>query len=89
MLYEFDHKKSEANFAKHSVALADAESFEWETAKVREDSRKLYAERRYEALGLIEGRLHVLVFCYRSGKLRLISLRKANSRELSRYVHEN
>jgi uncharacterized DUF497 family protein len=29
MLYEFDHEKSEENFAKHKVAMADALDFEW------------------------------------------------------------
>ena len=89
MLYEFDHEKNEANLAKHRVAMAEAQEFEWETAKVREDKRKRYAESRYEALGFIEGRLHVLVFCHRAEKLRVISLRKANSREVSRYANEN
>jgi uncharacterized DUF497 family protein len=89
MLYEFDHEKSEVNLAKHGVAMADAEGFEWETAKVRQDSRSLYAESRFEALGFIEGRLHVLVFCHRGANIRVISLRKANSREVSRYANEN
>ena len=89
MLYEFDHEKNEANLAKHRVAMVEAQEFEWETAKVREDNRKRYAESRYEALGFIEGRLHVLVFCHRAEKLRVISLRKANSREVSRYANEN
>jgi uncharacterized protein len=89
MLYEFDHEKSEANLAKHRVAMTVVQGFEWETAKVREDDRKRYAECRYEALGFIEGRLHVLVFCHRAEKLRVISLRKANLREVSRYANEN
>ena len=89
MLYEFDHEKSEENFAKHKVAMADALDFEWETAKVRQDNRKHYAESRFEALGFINGRLHVLVFCLRGSKLRVISLRKANSREVSRFAIEN
>lgn len=89
MFYEFDSEKKAVNFAKHRVAMADAQYFDWESAIVREDNRKLYAEKRYEALGLIENRLHVLVFCHRGSKLRVISLRKANSREVSRYANEN
>jgi uncharacterized DUF497 family protein len=86
MLYEFDQKKNDANFSKHKIAMAEVQDFEWETAKVRQDNRKHYAERRFEALGLIDGRLHVLVFCHRGAKVRVISLRKANSREVSRYA---
>lgn len=86
MLYEFDELKSATNLAKHGVAMADVLGFEWETAQVRKDDRKAYAEHRYEALGLIEDRLYVLVFCHRSEKIRIISLRKANLRERSRYA---
>jgi hypothetical protein len=88
MLYEFDQRKSESNFVKHNVPMTDVLYFEWASAQVREDNRKTYAEPRYEALGLIEDRLHVLVFCLREAKVRVISLRKANSREVFRHANE-
>jgi uncharacterized DUF497 family protein len=37
------------------------------------------------ALGKIGSRLHVMVFTRRAGKVRIISLRKANNREMWRY----
>jgi uncharacterized DUF497 family protein len=86
MLYEFDHSKSESNLAKHGVMMTDILYFEWSSALMSEDRRKPYAELRYEALGLIEGRLYVTVFCHRGEKVRVISLRKANSREVTRYA---
>jgi len=36
-------------------------------------------------LGFIKDRLHSVVFTPRNGKPRVISLRKANKREVSRY----
>jgi uncharacterized DUF497 family protein len=60
-------------------------AFEWDSALIVEDIRKDYGERRFQALGLIEGRLHVLVFTPRAGKTHVISLRKANKREVKRY----
>jgi len=89
MNYEFDTAKDESNFDKHGLSLADAEGFEWETAVVHEDARKPYAEQRFEATGLIGERLHVMICCLRSNAVRVISLRKANSREVKRYVAEN
>ena len=86
MDYEFDPAKDESNMDKHGLSLADADGFEWETAVVRDDARKRYAEPRFEATGLIGIRLHVLVFCIRADVVRVISLRKANSREVKRYV---
>ena len=55
------------------------------TAVVVPDERHLYRERRQRAFGLIDGRLHVLVFTMRGEVLRAISLRRANRREVSRY----
>jgi uncharacterized DUF497 family protein len=37
------------------------------------------------ALGLLEGRVHSLVFAETSKGIRVISFRKANSREVKRY----
>lgn len=42
-------------------------------------------ERRYLALGHIDNRFHALVYTLRGDAVRVISLRKANSREVMRY----
>lgn len=89
MEYEFDVTKSVANFAKHGVSMRDADDFDWETAEIWLDTRCAYPEPRFVALGLIEGRVHVMVFCYRDEKRRIISLRKANSREVQKYADKN
>ena len=49
------------------------------------DPKKEYGEQRYCVLGFIENRLHSVVFTPRDGKPRVISLRKANQREVKRY----
>lgn len=83
--YTFDPAKAVANRAAHGVDFAAAAAFDWETALVVEDDRRDYGERRYIALGGIRGRIHVMVFTPRGGTVRLISLRKANDREIRRY----
>lgn len=55
------------------------------TAVIDPDRRYVYGEDRYQALGLVEVRLHLLVFTMRGDVLRAISLRKANSKEVKRY----
>jgi uncharacterized DUF497 family protein len=87
MSYEFDPRKDQRNLSKHGLSLIDAELFEWETAVIREDIRRRYAERRLVATGLIAGRVHVMVYCMRGDVVRVISLRKANLREVRRYVY--
>ncbi len=86
MLYEFDPVKDAMNIDKHGLSLADADGFEWEAAVVREGTRKRYAEPRFEAKGYIGDRLHVMVYCLRADAVRVISLRKANSREVNDYA---
>lgn len=54
---------------------------------VRQDNRFSYGEVRYELIGRIEGRLFVLIYTPRHNEIRIISARKANSREVER--HEN
>ena len=62
-----------------------ATEFDWSTALIREDLRKDYGEPRFLALGYIEERLYALVFTARNNALHVISLRKANKREVMRY----
>lgn len=45
-------------------------------------------ETRIVAYGLIESRVHVVVYTIRGDDKRIISLRKANPREVGRYVGE-
>ena len=70
------------------ISFERAAAFEWDTALIVEDTRRDYGERRFQAVGVIDGRLHVLVFTPRSGKTHVISLRKANQREVKRYEEQ-
>jgi uncharacterized DUF497 family protein len=84
----FDSAKNERNIATRGISFEVAEQFEWDTALITEDLRKEYGERRFQALGLIAGRLHAMVFTPWAGKVHVISLRKANRREVRRYEAE-
>jgi len=81
----FDPQKNERNIAQRGIPFEIVEDFEWDNALVVEDLRKDYGERRFQALGLIAGRLHALVFTPRAGLVHVISLRKANRRETKLY----
>lgn len=58
----FDAAKNARNIATRGISFEQAIEFEWETALIVSDTRKDYGERRFQALGLIAQRLHVLVF---------------------------
>lgn len=75
--------------AKHLTWFETAADFEWETAVVVIDDRHPYTETRFRATGLVAQRLYVLMFCLRETKVRIISLRKANQREVKRYARDH
>ncbi len=84
----FDPVKDLANQIKHGVPLALAEAFEMDGALVRDDLRFAYGEGRVIATGLIGNRVFVMVYTMRGETMRVISLRKANRREVLKYVNE-
>lgn len=88
MIYEWDETKRADNLAKHGIDFAIVEGFEWDTAVIAADARRDYRELRYSAFGLIEDHLFNLVFTPRAGKIRVISLRRANRREVRQYVEQ-
>ena len=59
---EFDPAKEARNRAKHGVSLARAAEFEDDALRIVSDERFAYGERRFVAYGMLDGRLHVLVF---------------------------
>ena len=85
MSISYDLGKNEKNIAKRGISFERAAEFEWSSALIVEDIRKNYGEPRFQALGFIGKRLHVLVFTPRAGQVHVISLRKANIREVKRY----
>lgn len=89
MRYEHDPKKLADNVAKHQVWFQEADAFEWENAQIEADTRKRYRETRFVATGPIAQRVYVLVFCFRETRIRIISLRRANPREVNRYARDH
>jgi uncharacterized DUF497 family protein len=88
MIIEFDPAKSARNARTRGLPFERATEFDWETAIYWEDTRKAYSEHRIVGLGYLEKRLHVLCFIHISDGVRIISFRKANSREIKRYEQE-
>lgn len=89
MHYEHDPEKLARNVAQHHIWFGEAELFDWTNAVIEHDARRQYAETRFKAMGMIGDRLHALIFCFRETKIRIISLRKANPREVKRYVSKD
>lgn len=84
----WDENKRLANLAKHDVDFRDLEGLDWDEALVFEDRRRDCGETRLIAMAPLGVRLHVVVFVERGGERRIISARKANSREVAYYENE-
>ena len=81
--YEWDPAKARSNLEKHDIDFASVSEFEWDTAKIRRSDR--HGEARFAAYGFIRDRMHVVAFANRSGRTRIISIRRANRTEVLDY----
>ncbi len=84
-MIEFDGAKNECNIRERGLPFERAADFDFEAAVFLVDARRDYGETRWRALGMLDGRLHVLVFVETANGIRVISFRRANKREVKRY----
>lgn len=82
----FDLQKDLINREKHGVSLALANQLEWDWLLAMIDDRKDYGETRIIGFAPIADRVYCVVFVDRGDQRRVISLRKANQREVKRYA---
>jgi uncharacterized DUF497 family protein len=82
---EFDSKKDEINRLKHGVSLVlGAEVLMNQVGQI-DDDRLDYGEARFNAFGLVKGRLFACTYTMRGQTYRLISVRKASKQGQRRW----
>ena len=89
MRIEFNPVKDASNQLKHGVSLALAAELEWSAAWVWVDERFEYSEMRMIALAPKTAILYYVAFVDRGDVRRIISLRRANRREVKHYVEND
>ncbi|WP_397474101.1 BrnT family toxin [Pusillimonas sp.] len=82
----YDSVKNSKNLTERGLSFDAIKQFDFSTAVIYPDIRKDYGETRYVGVGRIKERLHVVVFTETETGLRVISLRKANRREINAYA---
>ncbi|MFZ0890154.1 MAG: BrnT family toxin [Candidatus Binataceae bacterium] len=85
MAFEWDAAKNAASIAKHGIDFEDAIRIFEGPVLERADQRREYGEMRTIAFGVVDGRELAVVFTMRGGRRRIISARKAHSRERKAY----
>ncbi|MDR5739769.1 MULTISPECIES: BrnT family toxin [unclassified Caballeronia] len=81
----FDPLKDALNRSRHGVSLELAHRIDWREVMSAVDDRKDYGELREIGYAPVESRLYCVVFTQRGAALRIISVRRANNREVDRY----
>ena len=82
----FDPAKDVVNRRERGIPLAYFTELDWSSAKIVLDTRQDYGEDRLIAyVKAPNGRLMVAVYTMRGAVFRVISLRKANRREVQTY----
>jgi uncharacterized DUF497 family protein len=79
--FEWDLRKEQTNLRKHRFDFITA-TLIWDGPVIEKiDDRRNYGETRVIAIGGVGGCIIVVVYTWREGSRRIISARKANSRE--------
>jgi uncharacterized protein len=84
--FDFDPNKDRLNLEKHGLSLSLAKELDWDAALLWIDDRQDYGETRILALAPKTEILYYVAFVDRADVRRIISLRRANRREVKRYV---
>ena len=82
---EWDENKRKQTVQERGLDFADVALIDWDSAITLDDLRYSYPEPRYITFANINERLCVVAWCYRAANLRVISMRKANTREVRKY----
>ena len=86
MKFEWDENKNQINWQKHGFNFNDAKEFFANEFWAYEDVRQDYGEKRMIGYGFVRDRLMAVAYTNRHPNIcRLISFRRANSREEALY----
>lgn len=85
----WDPEKRRRNLTKHGLDFADARAVFQGAVFTFEDTRRIYGEQRFLALGLLEDIAVVIAFTEPEEEvIRLISMRKATRNEQKIYFEQ-
>jgi len=84
----YDPNKNRHNIKYRGLDFDQVSDLDWDNAWIYEDERNEYGEVRYVVYGMLDERLYFVCFTETEQGIRVISFRKANSREVKRYEQQ-
>ena len=87
MDFDWDNAKEESNRRKHRIDFRTAAKVFLDPYVVEFDERDASGEARFNAIGLVDGRMLFVTFTMRGDVIRIISARGAEPHEKRKY-HE-
>lgn len=85
LAFEWDEAKNRRNFEKHGFSFEDARVIFENFIFTAEDDRRDYGEKRFISVGILDDIVVVIAYTLRNGRIRIISIRKANKKERKIY----
>lgn len=87
MDFEWDSSKERANLRKHGIAFRTAARVFLDPYMIEFDDLHASGELRFNAIGLVDGRMLFVAYTMRGDTVRIISARGAEPHEKRKY-HE-
>lgn len=78
MMFEWDENKNRLNNRKHGISFEEAGGIFKKRFLAKKDTRKDYGEERFNAYGIVNGKILHVTYVRRGGNIRIISARFAN-----------
>jgi uncharacterized DUF497 family protein len=85
MKFEWDDEKRTSNIAKHGIDFVNARKIFAGSTITAKDDRYNYGEDRFVTIGILKGRVAVVVHTETEDNMRIISIRKATRYEEKAY----
>jgi uncharacterized DUF497 family protein len=84
IIFEYDNNKSQSNLVKHGIDFVEAQKL-WEDPDFLEISTRTQDELRFLVIATINGKHWSGVITYRNQNIRLISVRRSRTQEVTLY----
>lgn len=88
MKFEFDEAKSRGNKEKHGIDFVEAQAL-WGDEDRFELRLKTKSEPRFQLVGMIGEKHWTAIVTYRGDRIRIISVRRSRTKEVSEYDEGN